>query len=305
METVYDIAIVGGGPAGLSAASMALARQKKVILFESGSFGARLRKAPRIDNYLGLPGVSGQVLMDTFVQQVKEQGEVDHLFYLCKERVQNIFSGPICTIVAGTELIQAKSVIITCGASMEIPVSGEKELLGRGVSYCATCDGALFKDKTVVVYATTVDGIEDILFLASMATKVIVRTLLPAADYRLMLQKIEEANGKEAIEIENGQKLMSIEGTQKVEAVVCGGERLVTDGVFILRYTSPPQQLLEGLQLDGEYISVNRHMETSVPGIFAAGDVVGKPWQIAKAVGEGAVAALGAVAYLDSGNSED
>lgn len=289
MDEIYDIAIVGGGPAGLSAALTGSIRKKKLVLFEQGQHSYRLRKAHTVDNYLGLPNISGQDMMDQFVKHV-----TDHGVALKQEKVVNVFpTGETFMILTNKETYQAKSVILATGVVPTGLFTGEKELLGRGVSYCATCDGMLYRGKDVAVISYTKEGEHESNYLADLCQTV---TYLP--QYR---GEYESVNEKVTI---LQAKPQAIVGQQKAEYLETDKESLKTDGVFILRQSDPVENILSGLELDGEVIKVNRDMTTNVPGVFAAGDATGRPWQIAKAAGEGLTAVLSAITYLDNSASK-
>lgn len=289
MDEIYDIAIVGGGPAGLSAALTGSIRKKKLVLFEQGQHSYRLRKAHTVDNYLGLPNISGQDMMDQFVKHV-----TDHGVALKQEKVVNVFpTGETFMILSNKETYQAKSVILATGVVPTGLFTGEKELLGRGVSYCATCDGMLYRGKDVAVISYTKEGEHESNYLADLCQTV---TYLPQyrGDYESVNEKVTILQAKP----------QAIVGQQKAEYLETDKESLKTDGVFILRQSDPVENILSGLELDGEVIKVNRDMTTNVPGVFAAGDATGRPWQIAKAAGEGLTAVLSAITYLDNSASK-
>nr|MBP9625300.1 FAD-dependent oxidoreductase [Veillonella sp.] len=164
---IYDLAIVGGGPAGLSAAITARLRGQQVILFEGGNHSEKLRQAWRIDNYPGLPEISGEELMNRFLAQAKSLGA--EIVY---KKVQNVFPGEPATLMIGDDVVQAKAVILATGAVIGQVIPGEDRLLGRGVSYCATCDGNFFAGKRVAVYIDTVAEWDDVEFLAAVASSV-------------------------------------------------------------------------------------------------------------------------------------
>ena len=167
---------------------------------------------------------------------------------------------------------ECRAVILAPGITREKLYPGEAEYLGRGVSYCATCDGMLYRGKTVALIGGSEEARHDAEFLRGIGCNVI--ELPGAARYEII-------------------------GTQRAEAVVSGGETYPVDGVFIIKDTVSVANLMPGLERSGAAISVGRGMETSIPGVFAAGDCTGKPYQAAKAVGEGNIAALSACEYID------
>lgn len=285
---VYDIAIVGGGPAGLSAVVTARVRGKSVVLFESGGFSDKLRKAERIDNYLGFQTISGTDLMDTLVAQALTYEPT-----IVNERVQSIFQGEPFTILTEEGVYTAHSVILATGVSMNGTIPGEKQLLGRGVSYCASCDGQFFKEKEIAIYINTEHGLDDVKLLASLAA-----TVALYVDPSLSLDIFKESNLPESVQLYH-ERILGINGDGRVEAVRSRNEERSVDGIFILRDSNPPDNMIDGLEVSNNAIEVNRFMETNFAGLFAAGDVAGAPLQVSKAVGDGQMAAFSAVAYVN------
>lgn len=284
MNQVYDIAIIGGGPAGLSAAVTARIRNKSTILFEHGGHSEKLRKAPEVDNYLGIPNVTGVQLMEQFVKHCMRLNPT-----VVKEKVTSIYPDEMNTIVTSANTYQARSVIIATGVISTALLRGEKNLLGKGISYCATCDGMFFKNKPVAVVSYTKEGEKEANFLAEICQKV----------YYLPQYKDAPEGLHPDIEVIK-EKPLAVEGDDVVQGLLIKDRELAVKGIFMLRQSDPVENLLAGLELDGEVIKVNRCMATNIPGIFAAGDCTGRPWQIAKAVGEGLTAAIHAVQYIDN-----
>lgn len=283
-ESMYDIAIIGGGPAGLSAALTGRIRNKHVALFEHLNFSDKLQKAHAVNNYLGLPSVSGPELMKQFI---------DHaLAYnpdVIKEKVVNIFPGDgMFTILTSKNTYEAKTIIMATGVVATVLFEGERDLLGRGVSYCATCDGMLYRDRDVAVISYTKEGEHEAEYLAEICRKV----------YYLPQYKTEFTSMRSNIDVKMVRP-RAVRGEGSVASLVTIHEELPVEGVFILRQSDPVENLLPGIELEGEVIKVNRDMATSIPGVFAAGDCTGKPWQISRATGEGLVAVLSAINYLD------
>lgn len=283
-ETIYDIAVIGGGPAGLSATLTGKIRNKNIVLFEHMDFSLKLQKAHLVDNYVGLPQVTGKGLM----QQMSAHC-LAHEPVVIKEKVVNIFPGDDgFTVATPKNVYQAKAVIIASGVVATALFTGEKNLLGRGVSYCATCDGMFYKDKDVAVISYSTEGEHEANYLSELCRNV----------YYLPQYKSELGNMRSGIEIIQA-KPKSISGDSQVEKLITDQGEIKVHGVFIIRQSDPVENVLPGLELDGEVIKVNRDMSTSIPGVFAAGDCTGKPWQIAKATGEGLVAVLSAISYIE------
>lgn len=287
--TKYDVAIVGGGPAGLSAAVTARVRGKSVVLFESGGFSDKLRRAEKINNYLGFQTISGTDLMDMLVAQAKTYEP--HIVY---ERVQSVFQGDPFTILTDEAVYTADSVILATGVTMNGVIPGEKNLLGRGVSYCASCDGHFFKDKNIAIYLNTEHGMDDVQLLSELAANVALYV-----DPLMGMEMVTNKLLPESVTLYH-DRIVRVGGEEKVESVFSRSQEHVVDGLFILRDSNPPDNMIDGLEVSNNAIEVNRFMETNFAGLFAAGDVAGGPLQVSKAVGDGQMAAYSAVAYVNS-----
>lgn len=271
---MFDIAVVGAGPAGLSAAINARKREKSVVVI--GNRTGWLSRAESVDNYPGLPGISGPELLDAMYDQAQAMGAefrggVVH---------QIIPMGESFALGLGADFVEAKRVILCTGAKQPKLLPGEAELLGRGVSYCGTCDGMLYRGKNVAVIAESAEAVHEANFLSSLCAGV---TYFGAPDDAL--------NQSVAV---NGAKPEAVLGDVRVSGLLAGGEEYEFDGVFIFREAMALSSLLAGLERDGAFIRTDRQMRTSVEGVYAAGDCTGLPLQVAKAVGEGCVAALAA-----------
>lgn len=284
-ETIYDIAIVGAGPAGLSAALTGRIRNKKILLFEHLGFSEKLQKGHLINNYLGMPAISGQELMQRFAEHALSlQPE------LVKEKVVNIFPGEgMFTLLTPQSTYEAKTVILATGVVATGLFEGEKELLGRGVSYCATCDGMLYRDQDVAVISYTREGEHEADYLSEICRQV----------HYLPQYKAEYQATRSNLAVQPVRPRVLRHEADTIALTTDKGT-LNVNGVFILRQSDPVENLLPGIELEGEVIKVNRDMATSIPGVFAAGDCTGKPWQISRATGEGLIAVLSAIGYLDS-----
>ena len=279
----YDIAIIGTGPAGLSAAITATIRNKKVLLLGSRDLSGKLSKAHEIQNYLGFPAVKGEDLAAAFQKHIADMG-----ISITEKRVSAVYAmGDYFALQAGEDMVEATAVILATGVVQGKPLPGEEELLGRGVSYCATCDAPLYRGKTAAVIGYSPREEAEAAFLSEVCTEVLYfpvykeETDLPAS-VRVIREKVT------GVENQDGKRLVrTAEGTYTV------------DGVFILREAVSPGQLVPGLPTEGPHVTVNRKMEAGIPGVFACGDIVGTPYQYIKSAGEGNVAALSAVSYLD------
>ncbi|WOC31975.1 MULTISPECIES: NAD(P)/FAD-dependent oxidoreductase [Caproicibacterium] len=279
----YQIAVIGTGPAGLSAAVTAKIRNKTVLLLGRQSLSAKVQKAHAIQNYLGLPNISGEALRQAF------QDHLDAMqLSITEAKVSMVYAmGDYFAIQTADENYEAESVILATGVVQGRPFPGEEALLGRGVSYCATCDAPLYRGKTVAVIGASPKEEAEAEFLAEVAQQVYYLPLYAETPQLSATIKVIQDSPT------------AILGSQKVERLQTKSGEYPVDGVFILRDSIAPNQLVPGLQTEENHVAVNRRMETSIPGCFACGDLVGKPYQYIKSAGEGNVAALSAVAYLD------
>lgn len=279
----YDIAIIGTGPAGLSAAITAKIRNKKIILIGNSELSAKIGKAHAIQNYLGLPAVSGVDMKKAFRSHLAAMD-----IEITEGRVNAVYAmGSYFSMQAGEKIYEADSVILAAGIVIGKPYPGENELLGKGVSYCATCDAPLYKNKITAVIASSPHEEAEADFLAEVASDVLYFPL-----YK------EEVHVSEKVQVVH-EIPEAVIGTGKVEALKTKEGRYTVDGVFILRESVAPDQLAPGVTVKDNHVLVDRLMATNIPGCFACGDIVGKPYQYIKAAGEGNIAALSAVNYLD------
>ncbi len=280
----YEIAIIGTGPAGISAAITAKVRNKKLLLAGSANLSEKLSKAHRIDNYPGLPGVSGADLAANLKKQLDELG-----IKITDKHAGGIYTfGDHFSIQLDNDFVDAQAVIIAGGIMQGKLLKGENEFLGRGVSYCATCDGRLYQGKKVAVLGYSSEAPEEAEYLSEIVNEVLyfpVKSGVPA----------ERGNIQVLTEIPT-----AIQGDMKVNTLVTDKSEHKVDCVFVLRDAVPPESLVPGIETDGPHIKVNLQMETNIPGLYACGDIAGKPYQYIKAAGQGNVAALSAVRYLAS-----
>lgn len=280
---MFDTAIIGTGPAGLSAALNLKLRGKNLIWFGSLDFSPKVGKSEKIANYPGFPEISGEELNRRFAEHAASMGltPVDRM-------VTTVMStGSSFALLAENEMYEARSLLLATGSVSAAGIPGEDQLLGRGVSYCATCDGFLYKGKTIAVICAAPRFEPEARYLAEMARMVYVYA--PYSDFAV--------SGDNILRLE--KPIRSVGGQERVTEITSGGEEIPVDGLFCLRNALAPQTLVPGLQTQGSRIPVNVAMETNLPGCYAAGDCVGRPYQIAKAVGEGNVAAHSILEYLD------
>ncbi|MBZ1329779.1 NAD(P)/FAD-dependent oxidoreductase [Clostridium botulinum] len=283
----YDIAIIGSGPAGLEAAINAKIRNKDIIIFGNKELSSKLVKAPKINNYLGFYNVSGNELKDKFIDHIDKMG-VEITF----ERINNVYAmGEYFALMVNEKMYEAKAVILATGVEYGKALKGEEEFLGKGVGYCATCDAPLYKNKTVAIIGYNKESEEEANFVSELASKLYYIPMY-RSDYELS-EKVEVINDKP----------VEIVGEQHVEKLILKDSEIEADGIFVLKDSISPSQLVPGLEMEDEHIKVDRKMKTNISGCFAAGDCTGKPYQYIKSAGEGQIAALSAVSYLDKINS--
>ncbi len=280
---MYDIAIIGTGPAGVSAALTAKNRNKSILLLGRKELSGKVLKSHKILNYPGLPGIAGEDLVKAMQRHLDDMG-----IEITAEQVTNVYAmGDRFAIQCAKEMYESKTVIIASGVMPGKLLPGEEENLGRGVSYCATCDAALYKGKQAAVIGYSPKEEDEAEFLAEMAEKVYYIPVY-SDEIRLKGSNIEIVKGApREIRREEGKSVLVLEDRE-----------IISDGVFVLRDAVSPGQLVPGLETEGAHIKTARDMSTSIKGLFAAGDITGTPYQDAKSVGEGNVAALSAVAYL-------
>ncbi len=277
-----DIAIIGTGPAGLSAAITAKIRNKSILLIGSRDLSTKLKKAALIKNYLGMPDIKGEDLAAAFTDHL-EKMDIE----ITEEKVNAVYSmGDFFALQTAQNMYEASTVILATGVMAGKMYPGEEELLGRGVSYCATCDAPLYGGKTAVIIGSSPKEEAEADFLAEVASKVFY---IPT--YK------DEVRVSDQVEVVR-EKPKSIEEAEGLRRLTTDQGEYDVDGVFILRESVSPAALVPGLEVDGNHVKVNRKMETSIPGCFACGDIVGEPYQYIKSAGEGNIAALSAVSYL-------
>ncbi|MDR0347641.1 MAG: NAD(P)/FAD-dependent oxidoreductase [Coriobacteriales bacterium] len=290
---MYDIIIVGSGPAGLSAAITARARDKKVLVVSNKPQESPLARAKLVDNYPGLSRVSGRQLLEQMIAHAHDLG-VRFIY----ERVISVLPmNGYLAVVTGGASIETRAVILATGQPLGKPIAGETEFLGRGVSYCATCDGMLYRGQTVCVVGMNNEAVDEANFLSGIGTTVVF--LAKESPYGL----------REGIVVRTGTPVEvkgNVDGVTEIvfKASRSGREEVLScGGVFILRPTIALDALMSGLAISDGHIAVDSTMSTNKEGVFAAGDCIGRPLQVAKAVGDGQRACFSAVAYLDQNTS--
>ncbi len=287
---MLDCIIVGSGVAGISAALTLQANRKTFLLFGSKSLSEKIEKAEKIHNYPGLADVSGKEFVSALKSQLSE-AEIE----VREEKVAGVYAlkDSFTLLTQDGKQYQSRAVILACGVESVKQIEGEESFVGRGVSYCATCDGLLYKGKTIAVVCTTKRLEHEIGYLADFAEKV----------YLIPMYKNVEIEGDNVTVIR--KMPTKIDGKLRVENVTFASSPaegipavLPVNGVFMLRESVSPAVLVGGLQTENGHVVVDRGMSTNIKGCFAAGDCTGRPYQYAKAVGEGNVAAHSVSEFL-------
>lgn len=281
----YDIAIIGTGPAGISAAITAKLRNKNIILFGNKDLSDKINKAHSIKNYTGLPNVTGEELATALKNHLNDL-DVE----ITEKRVNAVYSmGEYFALQVGKEMIESKSLIIATGVTASKTLENEDEFLGRGVSYCATCDAHFCKGKDVAVIAYTKEAEEDALFLSEVCSSIKYFPL-----YDISNEIFDKYGNIQIIK----DKPIGFAGNMKAEKIICENSSYDAFSTFVVRNNISADKLVPGLKTDGTHIIVDLQMETNIKGLFACGDIAGKPYQYIKSAGQGNIAALSAVAYL-------
>ena len=256
----YDVLIIGGGPAGLSAAINVRARGKSALVISNPMEDSPLWHAEKIDNHLGMPGLTGPEMLESFHRHAVESG----VEFREGKALTSMYMSGRWYVTVGTDVVDGYAVVLAAGVARGKKYPGEAEYLGKGVSYCATCDGMLYRERPVVVAGYTDTSRREAEFLESIGCQV------------TYLDKPRD---------------LTVVGDQEfVTGVEVNGEKLEADGVFILRPSVAPTELFPGVAVDNGYVVVDRLMKTNLDGLFAAGDCTGTPLQVSKAVGEGLIA---------------
>lgn len=285
-----DLLVIGAGTAGLSAALYANLFGLDFVILEATQPGGIILQAKRVNNLLGFIGLSGEEIIARFMEHMEKEGvEVRY-----PEPVIDVeLAGKTKIVRTQTDIYEAKTLIITTGTrflglSEYLGVEGEEQFVGKGVSYCPECDGPLYRGKTVMVVGSAFDA----LFMMRLAKQTYYLGPIPERERTQVNVEMLKTNGIEYLE----GRLWKLEGDRHIEAVRLDGQVLPVDGLFVT-LRKPVSTLFRKLGIaltDDEFIRVDRAMQTSVDGIFAAGDITGQPWQVAKSLGEGAIAAISA-----------
>ena len=281
---MYDVAIIGTGAAGLSSALTLKQLNKDFIWFGSKKLSFKITQAEKITNYPGLISVSGKEMQEVFLKQIEDAN-----ISITEKQVTGVYQmSGYYSILCGDEMFEAKSVILALGVESVKPLKGELDLVGMGISYCATCDGMLYKGKEMTVFSTSKEFEEEIDFLASIASHVNVLPLYK--DYDLNKENITILSGMPEEVKKEGKKMHLVFKDKDIES----------DVIFMLKSAVSPSVLVPGIEALNGHIVIDRSCKTNMEGIFAAGDCTGRPYQYTKAVGEGNISAHSAVSYLAS-----
>lgn len=280
---MYDTAIIGTGPAGISAAMNLKLYNKDIIWFGAQELSNKVSKSEKIANYPGMGLITGQE-MNLRMDEHRAEMELE----ITDRMVTNVTKTKTgYMLLAENDIYEARTLLLATGVIASRGLEGEAELLGRGVSYCATCDGFLYQGKTIAVFCAAPRYEHEAEYLAGIADKVYMYTSYSGCGIELPNVSLLD------------KPIRKILGDERVRGMeLADGRELSVDGVFILRNAVAPAALLPGLAMDGPHIVVDRTQATNHPGCYAAGDCTGRPYQIAKAVGEGNVAAHSIVEYL-------
>lgn len=284
---IFDIAIIGTGPAGISAAITASVRKQRILLLGDENLSDKILKAHSILNYPGLPNITGIKLANSF------KNHLDSMNIKITSGVANMVydMGGEFAIVSGQEIYKATSIIIATGMASKKPFEKEIELLGRGISYCATCDAALYNEKTAIVISYGKKEEAEAVFLADYADKVIYIPMYDFTDF-------DDNKNANKISVVKTSSISILDKDNKAIGLRIDDGDIFADGIFILRDSIAPNTFLPDLKMNENHIDVNASMETNIKGVYAAGDVTGIPYQYVKAAGEGNIAALSAANYV-------
>ena len=281
---MYETIIIGTGAAGISAALTLKQLNKDFLWIGTKNLSYKINSAEKIRNYPGLSNVSGKEMKEIFIKQINDMD-----IEILDKQVTGVYDlSTHYAVLCGQDTYEAKTIILALGVESIKPVEGEIELLGQGVSYCATCDGFLYKGKDIIVVSSSKEFEHEAKYLASLANKVVYIPLYKDIDMDLANVEIIKGMPKK-ISKENKKMYLELKDS-KLEA----------DGIFMLKAAISPAVLVPGLEAAEGHIVVDRQMKTNLNGVFAAGDCTGRPYQYAKAVGEGNVAAHSVVNYLNN-----
>lgn len=292
---MYDIIIVGGGPAGLTAALYAARANKKILVIEAKNYGGRIINASVVSNYPGVETISGYEFATMLYEQV-EKLNVDFKIetVLSIDKDKNVYTNK--------NKYSAKSIILCTGTqNKKLKLENEENLIGKGISYCATCDGNFYKNKIVAVIGSGNTALEDSLYLSDLASKVY---LIHRKDtFTGEAKMVDEINEKDNIEIIDNSSITKINGIDKIESIVLNDDKEIdVDGLFIAIGQEPNNMIFKNvIDIDSKgYIKTDDGVHTNVKGIYVAGDAREKLLrQLTTAVSDGSIAATVAIREME------
>ena len=291
---MYDIIIVGAGPAGMTSALYALRANKKVLVLESKSYGGQIINANLVENYPGLPNVSGFEFANNLYNQIKDLGV--ELKYETVIRIEEDKR-----VITNKDSYKGKAIILATGAeNRRLNIDKEEEFIGKGISYCATCDGNFYKKKDVAVVGGGNTALEDALYLSNICNKVY---LIHRRDsFRGESKYLDELKSKSNVKIITNLNVIKINGNDKLESIeLDNGNTLEISGLFIAVGQVPKNEIFKNIiELDNGYIASVDGVHTNIPGIYVAGDTRVKDLrQLTTAVSDGSIAATTALKEME------
>lgn len=298
---MYDLIIVGAGPAGLTSALYALRANKKVLVLEAKSYGGQIVNANKIENYPGIESISGFEYANNLYNQVKKLGAIikfETVIKIDKER----------KVITNKDTYQAKAIILATGCeNRKLKIDNEDKLIGKGISYCATCDGNFYKGKIVAVIGGGNTALEDAIYLSNIASKVYL--IHRRSEFRGEEKYLEKLNKKDNVEFILNTNIVKLNGDKKLESIEIKNNNgkidiLVIDGLFIAVGQEPKNEIFaDVIKLDEfGYIKSSDGVHTSSDGIYVAGDARVKDLrQLTTAVSDGAIAATIAIKEMLKG----
>lgn len=302
---IYDTIIIGGGPAGLTAAIYLIRAGKNVLLFEREVIGGQVAYTAMVDNYTGIKHIDGGTLSAMMLEHAKSLGV--NINYA--EVIDVEINDKVKKVITHKGTFEAKTIILCLGASAKkLNLKNEKKLLGKGVSYCATCDGNFFKNKNVAVVGGGSTSLEDVIYLSNLAEKVfLIKRRSEFNGEKILCEKVLALSKTSKVEVITNSAIEEIVGEDKLEKIVIKNlvdgslKELNVSGLFVAIGRKPDTEMLIGkVNLDTNgYVVTDEKMQTSVPGVYACGDVRAKQLrQIVTATSDGAIASVNANEYI-------
>lgn len=296
---IYDAIIIGGGPAGLTAGIYLARANKKVVVLEKMAIGGQVAEIGIVENYTGFKEISGFDLSMKMYEQAKGFG----VEFVLQEAVDYELFGEVKKVKTSKQTLEGKTIIFAVGSVARVlNVPNEKKFVGSGISYCATCDGNFFKNKTVAVVGAGDSAISNAQYLAGIVKKIYI--ISKYSPMKLKNTSTEELKEFKNIEYVLGAQITELVGEENIKGIVVNGERKIgVDGIFVSIGRTPDTEYLKGeINLDEKgYIVADAEMRTNIDGVFAAGDIVsGMLKQIVTAASSGAIAATSAIKYINS-----